>query len=77
MTSGTSLQRSDSRTEGCSFQTGGFTREALYEADRTPSGRSITTLNRDEFIDLLTQHYERLEPQAQAMIPLKEDLHSG
>lgn len=56
---------------GLFVSTGGFTREALYEAERTPSGRSVTTLNRDEFIELLTEHYERLEPEAQAMIPLK------
>ncbi len=57
---------------GLFVSTGGFTREALYEAERTPSGRSVTTLNRDEFIELLTQHYQRLEPEAQAMIPLKK-----
>lgn len=31
----------------------------------------MTTLKADEFIELLTEHYEQLEPEARAMIPLK------
>lgn len=57
---------------GLFVSTGGFSREALYEAARVPSGVSVTTLNRDEFIKLLTDHYESLEPEARAMIPLKK-----
>lgn len=57
--------------KGLFVSTGGFTREALYEADRAPQGTSVTTLKADEFIELLTEHYERLEPEARAMIPLK------
>ena len=57
--------------KGLFVSTGGFTREALYEADRTPPGTSVTTLKGDEFIELLTENYERLEPEARAMIPLK------
>lgn len=56
---------------GLFVSTGGFTREALYEADRTPQGTSVTTLKGDEFIELLMEHYERMEPEARAMIPLK------
>ena len=57
--------------KGLFVSTGGFTREALYEAERTAQGTSVTTLKADEFIELLTEHYERLEPEARAMIPLK------
>lgn len=57
--------------KGLFVSTGGFTREALYEADRAPPGTSVTTLKGDQFIELLTENYERLEPEARAMIPLK------
>ena len=57
--------------KGLFVSTGGFTKEALYEADRAPPGTSVTTLRADEFIELLTEHYDRLEPEARAMIPLK------
>lgn len=57
---------------GLFVSTGGFTREALYVADGAPSGASVTTLTRDGFIKLLTDHYERLEPEARAMVPLKK-----
>ena len=43
----------------------------LYEAERAPPGTPVTTLRRDEFVELLTEHYERLEPEARAMIPPK------
>ena len=46
--------------KGLFVSTGGFTKEALYEADRAPPGTSVTTLKADEFIELLTEHYERL-----------------
>ena len=57
---------------GLFVSTGGFSREALYEAERVPTGISVTTLTRDDFIKLLTDHYERLEPEARAMIPLRK-----
>ncbi len=57
---------------GLYVSTGGFTRDALYEADRAPLGVSLTILTRDAFTDFLLEHYERLEPQAQALIPLKK-----
>ncbi len=60
------------RDRGLFVSTGGFSREALYEAERVPSGVSVTTLTRDDFIQLLTDHYERLEPEARAMIPLRK-----
>ena len=58
--------------KGLYVSTGGFTREALYEADRAPLGVSLTTLTGDEFTEFLLEHYERLEPQAQALIPLRK-----
>ncbi|MFO8079200.1 MAG: hypothetical protein R6V07_02735 [Armatimonadota bacterium] len=29
-------------------------------------------MDRDQFVDLLTEHYEKMEPEYQAMIPLKK-----
>lgn len=60
------------RDRGLFVSTGGFSREALYEAERVPAGVSVTTLTRDGFIKLLTDHYDRLEPEARAMIPLRK-----
>lgn len=57
---------------GLFVSTGGFSREALYEAERAPQGVAVRTLNRDEFIGLLTRYYEALEPEARATIPLKK-----
>lgn len=57
---------------GLFVSTGGFSREALYEAERAPQGIAVRTLNRDEFIGLLTTFYEALEPEARATIPLKK-----
>lgn len=57
---------------GLFVSTGGFSREALYEAERAPQGVAVRTLNRDEFIGLLTRYYESLEAEARATIPLKK-----
>ena len=58
--------------KGLYVSTGGFTRDALYEADRTAHGVSLTILTRDQFTEFLLEHYEKLEPEAQALIPLKK-----
>lgn len=55
--------------KGLYVSTGGFTRDAK-EAARNASER-ITLLDRDEFIDLLLQHYEDLDPEYKTYIPLK------
>ncbi len=57
---------------GLFVSTGGFSREALYEAERAPQGVAVRTLDREEFIGLLTRYYEKLEPEARARIPLKK-----
>lgn len=54
---------------GLFVSTGGYTREAKDEA-RNADNR-VTILDRDDFIDLLIQHYENLEPEYQALVPLK------
>ena len=36
------------------------------------SGQSLTLMDRDQFVDLLTEHYEKLKPEYQATVPLKK-----
>ena len=52
---------------GLFVSTGGFTNQAVSEGGKHPH---ITLMDRDEFIDLLREHYEKLEPEYQAMVPL-------
>jgi len=55
---------------GLFMSTGGFTRDALREPER--AGQPLTLMDRDQFVDLLTEHYHSLEPEFQAMVPLKK-----
>lgn len=51
----------------CRFvSTGGFTRDAKYEADR-----SATPLTLPQLRELLLDHYEKLDLDARALIPLR------
>ena len=54
---------------GLYISTGGYTEPAKREAQT--HGRNITLLDRDDFIDLLLEHYHGLEQEYQAMVPLK------
>jgi len=56
--------------KGLFISTGGFTNEALHEPER--AGQPLTLMDRDQFVDLLTEHYDSLEPEYQAMVPLKK-----
>jgi len=49
--------------------TGGFTREARYEAERSSIPLTLITLR--ELRELVTQHYEELEATARALVPLR------
>ncbi|UPV75315.1 restriction endonuclease [Halorussus limi] len=55
--------------KGLYISTGGFTSDAEQAAENT--SQRVTLLDRDDFIDLLLQHYEDLEPEYQSMVPLK------
>lgn len=50
------------------FSTGGFTKDARYEADR--SSIPITLVDLDDLVDLLVQHYETVDTDTRALIPL-------
>jgi len=49
--------------------TGGFTKEARYEAERANVPLTLVTLPR--LRDLLLQHYEQLAPAARTLVPLE------
>ena len=53
---------------GLFVSTGGFTTDAVVEAGRARS--TITLMDRDAFIALLIEQYEKLEPEFQAKVPL-------
>lgn len=54
---------------GLFVSTGGFTSEALREPER---GAKITLVDRDQFVNLLLENYEKLDPQYQALVPLRK-----
>lgn len=58
-----------SSEKGLFVSTGGYTSDAEEEAARTD--RRVTLLDRDDFIDLLIEHYEEIETEYRNLIPLK------
>ena len=55
---------------GLYVSTGGFTRDATLEAER--SREPVTLLDRDDFIRILLEHYEALDPEYKARVPLRK-----
>jgi restriction system protein len=55
---------------GLYVSTGGFTRDAELEA--VGARERVTLLDRDDFIRLLLEHYEHLDPEYKAQIPLRK-----
>lgn len=56
--------------KGLYVSTGGFTKPALREV--RGKDRNVTLLDRDDFIDLLLEHYGDLEQEYKSMVPLKQ-----
>jgi restriction system protein len=56
--------------KGLYISTGGFTREAKYEAER--SDKPITFLDLDLLVKMTTQYYDNFDTEIKAMIPLKK-----
>jgi len=54
---------------GLYVSTGDFTSDARLEAER--SREPVTLLDRDDFIRLLLEHYEALDPEYKARVPLR------
>lgn len=59
--------RSDDR--GLYLSTGGFSKEARYEADRAT--QAVTLLDLDELARLVVEHYERFDAEGRALLPLR------
>lgn len=55
---------------GLFVSTSGYTNDAIIEADNARS--RVTLLDRDKFIELLIEHYEKLDPEYQSQIPLRK-----
>jgi len=55
---------------GLYVATGGFTSDATVAAEHSPV--PVTLLDRDGFIQLLLEHYEVLDPQFKAKVPLRK-----
>jgi restriction system protein len=55
---------------GLYVSTGDFTGDAKLAAEH--SREPVTLLNRDDFIRLLLEHYEALEPEYKAQVPLRK-----
>ena len=55
--------------DNCMFvSTGGFTKDARYEAERANVPLALVTL--EELVDLLIQHYPNADAETRAMVPL-------
>jgi restriction system protein len=59
------------RGDRCVYvSTGGFTKDAKYEAER--SSIPLTLISLPELRELLVTHYDRLDPETQALVPLQK-----
>jgi restriction system protein len=54
--------------KGLYVSTGGFTKEAHYEAER--ASIPVTLMDLDDLADAVTEYYERMDPEARALVPL-------
>lgn len=56
--------------KGVYVSTGGFTKDAKYEAER--SNIPLTLIDLDMVVLLIVQHYDKFDPDTRALIPLKK-----
>ncbi len=56
--------------KGIYVSTGGFTKEAKYEAER--SNVPIAIIDSDGLVELITQYYDEFDVQTKSLIPLKK-----
>ncbi len=59
--------------EGCKglyVSTGGFTKEARYEAER--SVIPLTLIDSDDLVDLIVEYYDNFDPEGRSLISLKK-----
>jgi restriction system protein len=56
--------------KGLYVSTGGFTKEATYEAKRT--NQTLTLMDAEELGNAIVEHYDRMDADARALLPLKK-----
>ncbi|MEX2499349.1 MAG: restriction endonuclease [Wenzhouxiangellaceae bacterium] len=56
--------------KGLYVSTGGFSKDAHYEAER--ANIPLTLLNLDALVGKLLEHYDQIEPEIQRLVPLKK-----
>lgn len=54
--------------KGLYVSTGGFTKDAQYEAER--SSIPLTLMDLDEIANAITDHYEHMDAETRALLPL-------
>jgi restriction system protein len=62
------------KAKGLYVSTGGFTREAHYEADR--SDTPVTLVDIDELARMIVSYYDNFDSEARTLLPLKKLLNS-
>ena len=55
---------------GLYVSTGGFTKDAGYEADR--SNQNLTLMNAEALGEAIVEHYDRMDAESRALLPLKK-----
>ncbi len=55
---------------GLYVSTGGFSREARYEADRT--NQNLTLMDADDLGKAIVEHYDRMDAESRALLPLRK-----
>ena len=55
--------------KGLYVSTGGFTKDAYYEAER--ANIPVTLMNIDDLVEAITEHYENLDVETKQLLPLK------
>lgn len=56
--------------KGIYVTTSGFTKEAMYESER--ANFAITLIDSDWLVELLVSNYDKLDPEAKALVPLRK-----
>jgi restriction system protein len=56
--------------KGVYVSTGGFSKEAKYEADRANNPTTLVDL--DMLVGLIIQHYDNFDSETRALVPLKK-----
>ncbi|MBC8285925.1 MAG: restriction endonuclease [Nitrospinae bacterium] len=56
--------------KGLYVSTGGFTKDAIYEAER--ANIPLTLMNLDKLVKAITEHYENMDLETRVLVPLKK-----